>query len=335
MSIRQDYIDIVELRRRGVVVDIIKVVLGAFSLLYWVCINIRNFLYDKGIFLKEHKTAIPVISVGNITWGGTGKTSLVIFLAKLFAHSKKAVLTRGYGQDEVELLKKSLKPYKSRVFVGKDRWSILRKESRFYDLAILDDAFQYRKLKKDVNILLVNGKDPFGNGSLIPRGKLREPLSQIKRANILLVMYKDLDERTSKYIKEINPGIEIFSGSYRVKGIFDFKGNYYRLSIVPQKKWACFSAIGYPQGFLNSLKEVGINPVREFIYPDHHKLSQEEFRDIERKCLKENINNLIVTAKDVSRFRFSSKLSLFILEIELSIRKQELFKEKVARCTYS
>lgn len=332
MGFRKYYIDIVENKRNGFMISIIRVVLFFLSLIYRAVIKLRNKLYDRDFICKGHKVDIPVVSVGNITWGGTGKTSLVIFLARMFSYKRTAVLTRGYGQDEVELLRKSLKDFSVNVFVGKNRLKLLVDNSADYDLAFLDDAYQYRKIKPDVNILLINGADSFGNGSVLPRGKLREPMDSIKRADIIVVMYEDLDASSLSYIKKVNSDVSFFKAAYRVVGVSDLKGNSYSRDAVSGKKWASFSAIGYPTGFLNSLKSLGICPEENFAYPDHHNLTEKEFRKIEKKCFSGNIDSLIITAKDRSRFKFATALAIFVLDVELKVDKEEQFKKAIEKC---
>jgi tetraacyldisaccharide 4'-kinase len=334
MRIKEYYIGIVEGNGKGWKKFLFRALLQAASFLYYIGISIRNFLYDRGIILKEEKVEIPVISVGNLTWGGTGKTSLVMFLLKTFPVPKKAVLTRGYGQDETDLLQRCLTRPEDKLFVGKNRLGILKNQAGNYDLALMDDAFQYRRVKKDLNILLINGNDPFGNGSLLPRGKLREPVSSIKRADLLVVMYKGLSVQLKNKIKKMNPNLDFFSGRYRVKGIFSLNQNDSSYTGSAGRRWACFSAIGYPQGFLSCLKDCNINPIEKFIYPDHHDLTYKEFIRIQDRCLDKGIDSLIITAKDIRRFRFLSKISIFVLEVELKIKEEEAFKQRLTRCIY-
>jgi len=323
MFFRKFYIDLVEGRKRGSFIIFIKLFLFLLSLLYRIVISLRSYLYDKG-FLKSRKFNIRVISVGNITWGGTGKTSLVIKLAKSLPDFKIAILLRGYGQDEVDLIKNSLRGDSCKVFASKNRLKILTSLSSDYDLAIFDDGFQYRRVKKDLEIVLVNGKEGLKRRFLLPLGKLREPINSLKRADVVIIMHS-LNRELGSFLKKINPKLRIFQGRYIPQNLRDLRGKIYSPRDFLNKEIACFSAIGWPEGFLNSLKELGLLPKLKFIYPDHYQLKEEEFRKIEEKCLSSAITDLIITEKDKLRFKFPTQLSLFILEAELQINPEEEF----------
>jgi len=327
------YLDLIEGRKKGITAAIVNSFLCFLSLLYGAAVVLRNFLYDRDLFLSKKSFDIKVISVGNITWGGTGKTQLAILLAGLFSSEKKtAVLTRGYGKDETELLKEELSPFSVEVFADKDRNRVLERICRGYDLAVLDDGFQYRKLKRDLDILLVNGKRPFENKYLIPRGSLREPLKGIKRAGAALVMHTGYNPGLEDGLKALNPAIKIFYGRYEFENIRDFSGRVFPLESFKGNKSASFSAIGYPQGFIDLLRLSGIETAEDFIYPDHYSLSEKEFHSIEDECLSKGIGSLIMTAKDKPRFIFSSKIGLFVFRVSLKINNQEEFLTYVRRC---
>ena len=333
MEIRKYYIDLIEGRPGGVLAYLLKLFLGLFSLIYWVLVFLRNLLYDKRFILRSRSCSIPVVGIGNLTWGGTGKTGLTLALCSMFSSKKIAVLTRGYGRDEVSLLKASLKDSGSEVFVGRDRLGIVKGVAGKYDLAILDDGFQYRRLKKDLEVVLLNGNSPFGNGRLIPAGPMREPKGSLKRADLAVITQSQPDRDLELYLVSINPRLKVFYASYQVKGISDSSGNIHPRDILLNKPVGCFSAIGYPQGFLETLNSIGVNPVLKFIYPDHHDLKEGEFRLIEKECAAKNISTLAITAKDRSRFRFETSLSVMAVEVEMVIERLDDFLSFFKRCT--
>jgi len=344
MKIRDYYLDLIDGGKEGITAAIANSFLWFLSLLYGAVVILRNFLYDKNFILSQKNFDIKVISVGNITWGGTGKTPLSILLAGLFSSEKKtAVLTRGYGKDETELLKEELSPFSVKVFADKDRNRVLEKICQEYDLAVLDDGFQYRKLRRDLDILLVNGKRPFGNKHLIPRGSLREPLKGIKRAGAALITHTGYNPGVEDELKSLNPAIKIFYGRYELEDIRDFSGRVFPLENFKSKKSASFSAIGYPQGFIDLLRQSGIETAKDFVYPDHYSLSEKEFRRIENECLSKGIECLIMTAKDKPRFTpldskhltgfiFSSRIGLFVFKVSLKINYQEEFLTHIRKC---
>jgi len=324
MGIRRYYIDVIEARKRGLLAIILKLCLVVPSCFYWSVVVIRNFLYDRNIILKQAGSGMPVISIGNLTWGGTGKTSMAIFLSRALSPKKTAVLTRGYADDEVALLRDYLSGTGADVYTGRDRAKILEAISFDHDLAILDDGFQHRRIKRDLDILLINGVKPFGPGFLLPLGILREPKAGIKRAGLAVIMHS-ADKALENTLKAINPGIEVFYGRYEVNNLLNLQGEAYPKDSFINKPLACFCAIGYPEGFISSLGSIGLKPRLKFIYPDHQALGEGEFRKIEERCLSSGIQDLIITAKDRLRFGFPTKLSIFILAVCLKIEREDLF----------
>ena len=323
MGFRRYYIDVVEDRERGFVAFLLKLVLAVAAFFYWLGVCGRNLLYDTHI-LRQKSSAIPVISLGNLTWGGTGKTSLAIALTRMLSPKKIAVISRGYGEDERALLKRSLAGRKAESFASADRAKLLEKIGSDYDLAILDDGFQHRTVKPAVNILLINGARPFGNGFLIPLGSLREPMSAVKRADIVLIMQERNQGLTEK-LKAINPDIKLFHARYKVEGLSDVEGRAVGKAALVGTPFASFCAIGYPEGFQKSLKELGLKPALTFEYPDHHDLREDELKKMERDCQALHVDRLIITAKDRERFRFPTRLSLLVLDVCLAIEEEDAF----------
>ena len=323
-GIRSYFIDLVEGKREGLAASVIKAFLSVLSCIYGLVILVRNFLYDRNVLLRQRGFKIPVISVGNLTWGGTGKTSMAIFLGRAFSSRKVAILTRGYGDDETVLLCESLKGSRADVYAGKNRRKILKEIAPEYDLAVLDDGFQYRSISRALDILLVNGANPFGRGKLIPLGILREPLRNVKRARVAVIMHSQ-NQNAYDLLTTVNPGIKIFYGRYEPGDFIDLLGEAHPKEEFLNKPVACFCAIGFPAGFINSLESINIKPKLKYIYPDHHLLKESQFRRIEQECLSLCIKDLIITAKDKSRFRFPTALSIYALDIVLRIDKESDF----------
>ena len=328
MGFRRYYIDVVEDRQKGALAALFKIFLFLPMLLYWLVVALRNFLYDNDLILKQRTFNIPVISVGNLTWSGTAKTSLAIALSRDLSPKKVAVLSRGYGSDETALLKDSLDRDKAGVFADKDRATILSGISSDYDIAILDDGFQYRRIEPDANILLINGRKPFGNGFLIPLGSLREPKKSLKRADIAVIMHVR-DQELHDRLKRINPCLEIFYAHYKAEGLSTLQAEPVSKDVLLDRPLASFCAIGYPEGFLDTLAQLGAQPALTFRYPDHYLLDEKEFRSIENKCLHRGIKDLVITAKDRIRFGFSTQLSIYVLEVSLQIESGDDFLKAV------
>ena len=300
-----------------------------FSLVYGTGVFIRNLFYQAKIpFIFTSKA--KVISIGNLSWSGSGKTTLAIWLYEhLSAKYKVAILRRGYGQDEEKLLKERI----SHVFSAVKRSGLAKKLENSFNLFILDDGFQHRSLARDVDIVMMGPRDFRKKLRLIPAYSFREPLSSLKRANILLLNYKeemnDIESIKSLILK-IAPKIKIYSSQYKSKSFMDLKGNRFKIDFLLDRKLAAFTAIGYPQGFLNKLIELNLNIAEKIIYPDHYELNNNEFHKLEDNLINKGINDLIITHKDKYHFPLgNSKLNIFILEVKLEIENQDDFLRNI------
>lgn len=306
--------------------------LRILSVIYGAGILMRRLLYRLGIF-KSKKFSQPVISVGNLTWGGTGKTPLVNYLANFFADKNKIplVLTRGYGSDESKEMEANLKC--ARIGIGANRVKqaeILLNEGPA-DVVILDDGFQHWKIKRDFDIVLVNVLNPFGNGSLIPRGSLREPLSALKRASIIILTDADLVPRKEveeirKKIRAINPAISFALARrepvyfYRAKNGRRFYPDY-----LEGRKVSAFTGIGTPRSFFKLLNRAGIKPAYSFEFSDHHRFRKSELEEILRVKNVHEIPEVVTTEKDFFRCRelITEILNPLVLKIRFRLMEGE------------
>ena len=195
-----------------------------------------------------------VISVGNITWGGTGKTPFTVKLAQWLSEEGKkvAVLTRGYGHDEVQELQKKLPGIP--VIVGRDRVKSAREavEKHGAEVLILDDGFQHIRLHRDLDIVTLNSTEPFGPGGLIPRGTLREPLDELKRADAFVITKCNIGSKNVHWIRqklnEIKPQAPIFESAHQPLGLSDpMKNRRMDVASLRGRKIAAISGIGDPQ----------------------------------------------------------------------------------------
>lgn len=286
---------------------IVGAALSAISFIYFVLLKCVYFLYGAKI-LRSAKASAKVISVGNITLGGTGKTPFVIMLAgKAKAMGRKAaVLTRGYGDDESHLLKERLGGIP--VIAGANRAESARRTiSEFAsDCIILDDGFQHHRLKRDLNIVLIDATCPFGNMKLFPRGILREPLSRLKNADIAILTKSDMGSANKadiyERLKNIKGGIKIAESFYRA---VDFKkvlsGSALPLSYIKGKRVALVAGIANPEYFEWMVKNLGADIAERFYYADHHLYNKNDVDKIAKKCAAANVNTIITTEKDAMR----------------------------------
>ncbi|MBU2044551.1 MAG: tetraacyldisaccharide 4'-kinase [Candidatus Omnitrophica bacterium] len=327
LRIKQSYLNLLEANPRNLPRRIAYGFLCLLSGLYWLAVYLRNFFYDWGIFPSWWAQS-KVISVGNISWAGSGKTSLVIWLREQFCQQfKTAILRRGYGEDEGKLLLEA----GSKVFSSPDRLGLARKLDSDFELFILDDGFQYRRLKRTVDLVVMGAREFRNKPRLIPAWIFREPLSSLKRADIIVVNYSDeLFDRAqiSDLINKFSPQSRLFFSGYQVKGFFDLAANPVDLNWLKGKETAAFTAIGYPEGFFNKLQQSGLDISRKIVYPDHYQLKAAEYLKLEDGLLSAGISDLIITAKDKYHFPLGEKrLNIIVMEITVEIENSKGFIE--------
>jgi len=264
------------------------------------------------LFKTEKKFPIPIVCVGNINIGGTGKTPLAIEIFKIIKSNEKnpGFIKKGYDYlyDEIEMLKKI-----GETFTNKNRKEAINSLILSgHDVAILDDGFQDFSIKKDFSILCFNSKQLVGNGFIIPSGPLRERFSSIKKADCIFINGGRNLEFENK-IKEVNKNIKIFYSMYKIKNPDKFKN----------KKVVAFAGIGNPSNFFNLLKENNINVKKTFSFPDHHNYSEKDYNYLLK--LKEQDDLLVTTKKDYSRLNDKMKKSFEYVEIDLEIENKSEF----------
>jgi tetraacyldisaccharide 4'-kinase len=250
------------------------------------------FVFLQKKFTKTIKFNIPIICVGNIYVGGTGKTPVSIYIAKevLKLGKNPAILRKFYEehQDEHRMIQENFK----NLILDSNRANGIRNvEKMNYDTVILDDGFQDRKIHKDLNILCFNQNQLIGNGFILPSGPLRESLKSIKNAEIILINGKK-DNEFEKKILNINKKLKVFYTKYKPVNIDQFKG----------KKLLAIAGIGNPENFFQLLLENNLNVRKKLIYPDHYVFSKTEINNIVKEA---DINNyeIIMTEKDYFRIK--------------------------------
>jgi len=284
----------------------LRLIAAAYSLI----VRLRNLGYDKHWF-KSHSSSAPVISVGNITTGGTGKTPLVIWLCNLLAKKGQtcAILTRGYKtqpgilSDEPAILAKSCPSAK--IIVNPDRIAGAQKAVKEYNptVIVMDDGFQHRKLKRDLDIITIDATCPFGCERFLPAGLLREPISVIQRAHAAVITHADnLQQNQLKSLEEkiktLNPNITIAITAYKHPCATGIKGLTLTIEQLREKPVFAFCGIANPNVFLNSLKQMGINPIGSKIYNDHYAYKALDVSDIYEQARYLGAEIILSTQKD-------------------------------------
>jgi tetraacyldisaccharide 4'-kinase len=295
------------------------------SLVFLYAVKIRAYLYKIRV-LRAGILPKRVISVGNLTVGGTGKTPTVLALARFFQEQglQVAILSRGYKRsgtarnllvsngreilvspseagEEAYFLARELKGVI--VAVGKNRYLtglFLLKKFKI-DLFILDDGFQHLKLRRDTDILLLNHDKPFGNGFLLPRGELREPLSALKRASLILWTRKEMvfdkaDPFSNPLKFDMIPSHSVF---FVPDCFMDMETQeHYSPESLGGKSVLLVSGIGNPKSFTKLIEQCGIQVVRELIFPDHHPYPSDDIDAIYDIARSRKVDFIITTDKD-------------------------------------
>jgi tetraacyldisaccharide 4'-kinase len=312
----------------------LRLLLWPASVIYGDLARLRARLYAQGT-LKMKRLSAPVISVGNLTVGGTGKTPMVIFLAERFLAEGKsvAILTRGYKgtggtSDEIELMKFRLQ---DRVMfgIGPDRYEEGRKlEGKGVDLFLLDDGFQHLPLFRDVNILLVDASQPLGRESMLPAGNLREPISAMDRADLLVITRLEASPATLATIEKLQD-YPVFSAVTRLLGFRRVGAGIQLLSpneIGPGPFYA-FCGIGNPKAFFHDLKTWNIPVAQSSAFPDHHRYDQRDANELAQVARNSGARAFVTTEKDAQNFSGVSfaEFPIFIAVIEMQLPQYDTF----------
>ena len=307
----------------------LSILLYPLSIIYYLIIEIK-----KKIYIPQ-KFDIPIICVGNIYIGGTGKTSAAIEIAKILNQFKKiCFLTKGYGRkskkdiylnelnisnqnsedtgDEALLLNKF-----GHVYISNNRPEAIKTIIKLgYDAIILDDGFQDRLIFKNLNILCFDSKNWIGNNNLIPSGPLREPLTSIKEANFIIIK-GEKNQIIENEINKISPNIEIIYAENRIENNETLKN----------KNFIAFTGIGNPYSFFNTLLNNNIKIIKQIIYPDHFQFTEKNYKVLFQEAENNNCN-LITTEKDYVRIKEQFKDKVYYTKLNtLLIGKESLDKE--------
>lgn len=340
MCLAREYLyNLVTGKVKGLLAVILRAFLFILSLIYGAVVVILVAFYR----IKPVRLGAKVISVGNITLGGTGKTTFVEYLSGLLSSQgrKVAVLSRGYGRniakqgaqgigDEPAMLQKKLPNVQ--VVVNKNRIKAAFKAINDYgsQVLILDDGFQQWRICKDLEIVTLDAADPFGNYRLLPAGFLREPLSALKRADVFVLtqvgLIQNIDELTDE-LKRINPKALIIESIHRPEGFAGISNpdEFLGVDALRGKNALIFSGIGNPQGFENSISGLGINIAKSLKFSDHHDYTQVDIDNIIKEARQLNLETIITTHKDavkISEFQIQVA-GILALNIKLKITKNE------------
>ncbi len=320
---------------------------------YGIAVRARRVLYRIGI-LRQKKLLQQVISVGNITLGGTGKTPAVIQIARVLHRSgrRPAVISRGYGRkdesviivvsdgdhvlvdthtggDEPSLIGAKLKGVP--VVVGSDRYLTAQAaHDRFQnDAVILDDGFQHIRLKRDLDIVLIDGSDPFGNGKLFPAGILREPLSALGRAHAVLITKADRSPDLPALKDTIGRWTPspIFTSVQAPEDLINVvTGETKPLTALRGSSVLAFAGIARPSSFLALLGSLGAIVKTQLTYQDHYQYTKADLAAIFQQAADKRISMIVTTEKDAARLKTLKPDGIWALRIELKVVENEAWE---------
>jgi len=306
------------------------------ALPYALAVSLRNQLYTRGI-LKSTQVAAPVICIGNLTAGGTGKTPLVIWLCQFIrkrGRGKCAVLTRGYKAaqtpaDEPALFAQHCPD--APVVINPDRTAgaLEAIQKHAADILVMDDGFQHRRLARDLDIITVDATAPFGHGRVLPAGLLREPLCALKRAQAAVLTRSDqvsdsLLQHIEDTILEINPDLVLARAQHAPHSICLLNQAPLACDSLSGKRVFAFCGIGNPQAFFTTLSQLGAELVGSQIYDDHYHCTQADLNSLCDLATRAQAQYLLTTEKNFADIRpldISTALVLGYLEIKLQFTK--------------
>ncbi len=329
--------------------------------LYGKIINQRNASYERGT-LKSHHLGAPTISIGNITVGGTGKTPLVARIAEILAErgEKVCIISRGFkrenekeqilvsdgksvladvrksGDEPFELASKLLG--KAVVIANADRveaakWALDNFEVTVF---LLDDGFQHRKAKRDLDIVVIDATNPFGNRESLPSGILREPIENLARGNLFVITRGNLVASVSEIVSEIrkynqsSPIVLSENVTAKTTSLSDFISGP-----ACDDEYICttclaFCALGNPDNFFSQLKKSGFDVSSTRAFPDHHSYSQKDVEKLEKLARKNSAETFLTTAKDAVKLRdLDFTIPCFVVESRLAFDNEKKLREEI------
>ena len=320
--------------------------LVAASRLFGLLVAVRLAAYSTGIF-KAYRAGIPILSVGNLRVGGTGKTPVVDALVRraLCSGRRVAVVSRGYGgqrksatalvSDGKGVLHDDARHYgdepvllarrnpQAMVIVARKRSAgVLLAESLGAEVAVLDDGFQHLALQRDLDIVLLDSANPFGNGALLPAGMLREPASSLGRADLVILTRCDNDN-----LPDLGLQVPVLAGSQALSDeLWSLSGGTISWDSLESQRCVAFAGIAGPEGFFADLRKKGIKPVMEIALQDHQGYHRDILQRIRMAC--ENADICLTTEKDAVKLTPDDlPIPCYVVPMTITIRPEQVLDE--------
>ncbi|AFN75069.1 tetraacyldisaccharide 4'-kinase [Melioribacter roseus P3M-2] len=342
-------------------IDVLRIISAPLVAFYFLAIKFRNYLFDKGIFKTERVNA-KVISVGNITVGGSGKTPAVLYLAELMKRNgiRAGILSRGYRRKTSGylLVSDGKKIYSTVDDCGDEMYFVSTEtslptavsenrvdgckrmlEETDIEAIILDDAFQHRWIHRDIDIVIIDQRflNKTGNKEqrLLPLGNMREPFDSLKRADLIILNRKFLDDYSlPESLKHHFENKPVFRAYYEVEGIYDVKTHKkYSFEDFKGQKSLIVCGVAKPHSFLNVLEKNEIDFTNKMLFPDHKNYTLKEVQAIRKQFYDTNAYSVLTTQKDAVKLTKYSKelddIDIFYLKISLKIEDSEKFDDMI------
>ena len=333
-----------------------RAALSPLSALYGRALEARARLYRSGGF-NSQRAACPVVSVGNLTFGGTGKTPFVEFLARRlrFEGKRPAILSRGYGRRSkgVVVVSRGDGPLVGPDEGGDEPVAIAKRlpavpvvaaERRIEgarvaidlgaDVILLDDGYQHLALERDADLLLLDASDPFGGGRLPPAGRLREPLSALGRADAVVFTRGNRGEPPAQAraaLDRWNPGVPIFSAQIRAAGLRDEVGSTVAAARLSARRFVAVCGIANPASFTATLAELELSAEEVLAFPDHHRYTRRDLEQIRRAAEDTGSAWILTTEKDSVKLEGKLVLPVVTLRLDVEVIEPGFFPFLLSR----
>lgn len=315
---------------------------------YRGAVAVRNSMFDAG-WKTVQRAILPVVSVGNLTTGGTGKTPIVAFIVQSLQHhgQRPAMISRGYGSvdgqpnDEKLVLERLCPGVPHEQHASRYQAAQIVAAGNSVDVIVMDDGFQHRQLHRDLDIVLIDATNPFGYGHLLPRGLLREPVSALRRADIVMITRADmvpveqLDEMKRQVCRASEKLTDrIYRVEFRATGLIDGAGQRFPLNQFTGQPIMLVSGIGNPNAFEATCRRSGILIAGTQCFPDHHLYSANDLQQINLQSRRCGASRVVTTLKDLVKLPNTSNfLALEIAACFPDQNQAESFQNELAVTT--
>ncbi|MBN2024328.1 MAG: tetraacyldisaccharide 4'-kinase [Pirellulales bacterium] len=338
--------ELVSGRRRGATAALLRAGLRAAEVPYRIAVGWRNRRYDRGK-IEIHRAGVPVVSVGNLSLGGTGKTPMVQWIARWFRGQgvRVAVISRGYGAEDGAANDEALELEQKLPDVphleNPDRAAAARVAVEELDMQaiVLDDAFQHRRIARDLDVVLLDALEPFGFDHVFPRGTLREPVSGLARADVVALSRADLvapaeREAIRRRVLEHAPRALWMEVVHHPAALWAADGRQQPIDALRDQPVAAFCGLGNPTGFRRTLDACGYRTIAFRTFPDHHRYDRGDVESLADWAKALDVRAILCTHKDLVKLGIDrlGPHPLWALSIELEfLTGQAEFEEQLRR----